>query len=141
MGVLRMLLTFQRDLTWKGESDKLLIFGESTGGGYVKVVLIQCLSENSPTWFDEFMINPLDPIFEWELNESALTRQKFPLLCATQVLKRNLKEYQPYTCYAKTALYIVACQGGGVSSKARRHGADKTPSSNPLARYRRWTIS
>ena len=27
--------------------------------------------------------------------------------------------------------YIVACQGGGVSSKTRRHGTDKTQSLNP----------
>ena len=32
-------------------------------------------------------------------------------------------------------LYTVACQGGGVSSKTRRHGADKTRSLNPLVRW------
>ncbi len=31
-------------------------------------------------------------------------------------------------------LYIVSCQGGGVSSKTRRRGADKTRSLNPLVR-------
>ncbi len=30
------------------------------------------------------------------------------------------------------AFNIVACQGGGVSSKTRRRGADKTRSLNPL---------
>ena len=30
--------------------------------------------------------------------------------------------------------YIVACQGGGVSSKTRRDGADKTLAWNPLVR-------
>ena len=29
-------------------------------------------------------------------------------------------------------VYIVACQGGGVSSRTRRRGADKTWSLNPL---------
>ncbi len=31
-------------------------------------------------------------------------------------------------------LYIVACQGGGVSSKTRRRGADKIRSLDPLVR-------
>ncbi len=37
-------------------------------------------------------------------------------------------------------LYIVACHGGGVSSKTRRRGADKTRSLNTLVLLERWTI-
>ncbi len=33
-----------------------------------------------------------------------------------------------------TNVDIVACQGGRVSSKTRRHGADKTLALNPLVR-------
>ena len=53
-----------------------------------------------------------------------------------QAAGRGFSETEERNCRE----YIVVCQGGGVSSKTRRRGADKTLSLNPLVRSKKWTI-